>query len=90
MLYCQTFVVEGAGEFPHDMLREDCCYPLTASDSGKLSRYFQFTHQTRQVSLVRLVRQKGDFPNRAAWKSHGWSVIEETIESVRIKLTRKG
>lgn len=70
-VYIQQLVVEGAGEFPWDMLRYDSCWPADERESPKLQ-----THRTekRSVELTRMTRNTRG-PNERRWKSFGWTVV---------------
>lgn len=88
MLFNQTFTVEGTGNFPYDMLRYDRCYPASGNQSNELSdnplpRPDDYLTKSRQVQLRRLAHFKGDRPTIDRWKSFGWVVLEETIETVK-------
>lgn len=66
-----TFTVEGAGEFPFDMLRYDSCWPKRGShDSGKLSQHY--SDERRRVVLVTC---DGAAPTPARWESFGWRYV---------------
>jgi hypothetical protein len=64
------FTVEGAGEFPFDMLRYDACWPRDEGlDSYKLSG---FEHGLRRIVLV---THREIAPTVGRWESFGWRVI---------------
>jgi hypothetical protein len=68
----QIFQVEGAGRFPFDMLRYDCCFPYTEIDTAcmvadKVSR--------RIVTLARHIETKESLPCDGRWRSFGWRVV---------------
>lgn len=68
-----TFTVEGAGEFPYDMLRYDACWPYSEGhDSGKLSRLGVAGHERRRV-VLQSAQEHG--PQPARWQSFGWRFI---------------
>lgn len=65
-----TFIVEGSGNFPFDMLRYDMCWPYRGEDSAKLE-HFERDH--RRVTLQSCSRTP---PTKARWVSFNWSVVE--------------
>ncbi len=69
MKYKTTFEVTGRGEFPIDMLRYDCCFPNTGSDSAAIMH-----DGTRTVSLVKYHADKEPLITDARWNSFGWGV----------------
>lgn len=60
------FTVAGSGEFPHDMLRYDHCWPATQSDASQLNSRF-----ARQITLRGLTG-----PTAARWFSFGWHLMD--------------
>ena len=58
-----TFVVEGNGPFPWDMLRYDGAYPSRERDTGTM----RCSHERRAVKLCS--RRP---PTVKRWRSHGW------------------
>lgn len=88
MTYRQTFTVRGTGTFPYDMLRYDHCWPEKEAesdrlDSNKMLHDDNYFSTPRDVSLVRYVDSKHDFPTSGRWHSFGWQVVEETVSSVK-------
>jgi len=74
----QTFIVEGGGYFPLDMLRYDMCYPYSQEDAAAIdSSEFK---PIRQVKLARIVRNKNIRPTEDRWSSFGWTVLPQSIE----------
>lgn len=61
-----TFIVEGRGEFPADMLRYDECAPLHYADTEAMKK--------RGLRMVSLTSRKHT-PTFARWESFGWSVL---------------
>jgi hypothetical protein len=53
----QHYTVEGAGEFPIDMLRFDMAWPYDSMDTGKINSPPR--NQKYQVALTRALRQRG-------------------------------
>lgn len=71
-----NFVVEGSGEFPFDMLRYDCCYPMTERyDSPQLAG--------RDRRRVTLETMHVAAPTPARWASFGWTVTGYDREAVQ-------
>ncbi len=64
-----TFQVEGLGEFPFDMLRYDCCWPLTSNDSHGL-----LGNERRVVTLTTIQENRHWEPTVARWASFLWAV----------------
>jgi hypothetical protein len=65
------FVVEGAGDFPMDMLRYDTCFPATEDDARRAA----LQNGTRQVTVIGR-SLAGRVPTEGRWASFGWKVIE--------------
>jgi len=63
------FTVSGITAFPLDMLRYDCCYPLTQSDTNYISDSWTMPGKQHTVALV-----SDRKPTIARWESFGWSV----------------
>lgn len=64
-----TYVVEGAGQFPVDMLRHDESWPHGQDDSVKLA--------SQDPELRRQVKLATDFrPNLRRWVTFGWKVVK--------------
>jgi hypothetical protein len=61
-----TFVVEGAGQFPVDMLRYDRCSPYASEDV-----HWCFASGTNRRSAMMVAHQP---PTVARWASFGWTV----------------
>jgi hypothetical protein len=73
-MYLQSYIVEGAGRFPLDMLRYDQSFPYSSEETAKIE---QFSPVRREVRLMRFVATKKDVPETAGrWTSFGWSVKE--------------
>jgi len=70
-----TFQVDGNGTFPFDMLRFDCCWPLTSDDAHKLTGV-----ERRTVILTTLQANRRWEPTEGRWASFGWPVVsKETV-----------
>lgn len=62
-----SFIVEGSGEFPYDMLRYDLCWP----DSETQTHYLTASRMgVRQVKLTGLRE-----PTEGRWASFRWRVL---------------
>lgn len=73
-VYEWFLVVEGASEFPFDMLRYDACFPFEQEDSAKLQ---SDKYERRRVVLIR--RGVNDSAgNEKRWASFGWRVLLAT------------
>lgn len=68
-VFIQRFSVEGAGQFPFDMLRYDECVPETEHDSYALLQ----DDERRAVRLVRYGRTERG-PTVGRWESFLWRV----------------
>jgi hypothetical protein len=85
MLYVQVFQVEGAANFPFDMLRYDHCYPDSSEDATNLDRDDRpFTESRRTVKLRRIVQSKADAPTEARWRSFGWKVVPNSVHTCKL------
>jgi hypothetical protein len=81
----RTFVVEGEGIFPLDMLRYDKCWPATADDVAEIAAACSFHGDgLRRISLV-----SDDYPTLARWESFNWTVLG-AIRGERLVLSKKG
>ena len=75
-------VVAGSGEFPFDMLRYDCCYPLDCTDAKQLE---EDKFDYRFVIVAR--DKEGEFhPER--WKSFTWRVVGHSKDKTAIELLK--
>jgi hypothetical protein len=86
MIYRQTFIVEGRGTFPFDMLRYDHCWPcvegeMSLMDNSEMIREERYFKEARQVHVARDVDGKSVLPTFGRWSSMGWDVLENTIET---------
>jgi hypothetical protein len=64
------FTVEGAGEFPLDMLRYDQCYPYSAVDSALMHR----EHSERRRIVLQSCSRR--MPSRERWQSFTWTIVQ--------------
>lgn len=80
--YRQAFTVEGSGQFPHDMLRYDQCFPVLEQESGKLARGFD--GEQRTVQMQRYVETRTDMPTEGRWRSFDWHVVVGTVITVKL------
>lgn len=70
------YTVEGAGDFPWDMLRHDESFPDSVTDAGLMA---DITAR-RQVTLKHVGDRKWWTPTMARWNSFNWNVIGEVIQ----------
>lgn len=68
-----TFVVQGTGQFPIDMLRYDSCIPATEADSQAIESAHRPQRTPRRVTLA--LRGHATAPTRGRWESFGWSIV---------------
>lgn len=61
-----TFVVEGVGQFPFDMLRYDQCWPMAQEDVAKMTQHSEH----RRIKLRGCCE-----PTAARWSSFLWSLV---------------
>jgi hypothetical protein len=80
--YAHTITVKGSGQFPVDMLRYDCCWPITESDSHQIMlnpnddpAYFN----VREVRLTRMAHRHWQ-PTEGRWKSFTWEVTDHSYQ----------
>ena len=70
-MYITHFAVEGAGQFPIDMLRYDSCHPRTSADAaaieerGRRKVHLTGYHHTKHLPCT---------PER--WRSFNWKVVD--------------
>lgn len=67
-----TFVVEGRGSFPIDMLRYDSCWPTSEIDAGLVARSFERRQGVRRVETISITGMRA--PTDGRWESFGWKV----------------
>ena len=76
-----SFVVEGEGQFPTDMLRYDHCWPRTTEDAIALPlSVYDFARDREQHRKVALFTPTHP-PTVDRWVSFGWKVSD--IKAVR-------
>lgn len=76
------FVVEGTGDFPSDMLRYDCCFPVDESEARGIAGWARAAGgvlKPRRVTLEH--RGSGRAPTAARWQSFGWRVVDIITDS---------
>jgi hypothetical protein len=73
-----TFTVEGAGEFPMDMLRYDRCFPRNEKDANAAQ---DRERGRRQVELTRPHCEAYWTPTEGRWQSFGWKVVAGARET---------
>lgn len=67
------FTVEGSGRFPIDMLRYDCCWPLSERyDSAAIAG--DHDRERRRVVVVTTAEHS---PTPKRWESFGWRCVGE-------------
>lgn len=66
-----SYVVEGQGEFPLDMLRKDGSWPAGQADALAMNASPERSAPKRRVTLFTLER----FITEARWESFGWRVV---------------
>jgi hypothetical protein len=81
-------MVQGSGEFPHDMLRYDHCWPESESQTPLLSsdpRLYPESHyrERRQILIERFIESAKERPASGRWRSFGWEVLEDTVETIK-------
>jgi hypothetical protein len=72
------FTVEGTGTFPLDMLRYDCCWPVSQQDVAAMDYVPGQRPATRKVDLV-MCAITTNGPACERWSSFGWSVVPESL-----------
>ena len=82
-IYHHTFTVEGRGEFPHDMLRYDTCFPADGESAANLYYHVGIRESRRRVKLVQVTIRKRHSITAARWDSFGWLVVKADPETVR-------
>lgn len=70
------YTVEGAGEFPYDMLRYDCSYPDSGATTAHLGTH---ARERRAVTLIHQYIGPGGWePCADRWRSFNWIVTESS------------
>jgi hypothetical protein len=64
-----TFVVEGSGEFPFDMLRYDSCWPQNGDSAAFMSKHYT---ERRKITLESVGIST---PSVNRWASFNWRVV---------------
>lgn len=66
-----TFIVEGSGPFPFDMLRYDSCWPYTSRDAAAIE-----AHGRRRIVLQTFgYESTAPRPATARWLSFTWECV---------------
>lgn len=75
------FTVEGFGEFPHDMLRYDECWPVHGEDVLSIVARYQLADEENHLNRrkVRMGTVKRGGPTVGRWESFNWRVHEEPV-----------
>lgn len=63
------FTVTGAGSFPVDMLRYDCCWPYRGEDAARME------HHVRERRRIVLQTDSPLPPTAPRWESFNWRVV---------------
>lgn len=71
----KTFVVEGTGDFPFDMLRYDACWPSSGEDAGEMVNPREYEEKIRRRSVT-LSSNSPSAPTHGRWASFLWHVKE--------------
>ena len=84
--YPISFVVEGRGDFPLDMLRYDSCFPAAPDDAAAIANSLDLERRTRGVTRVRLYARAAtrDGLTPARWASFLWNVVEIDGQEIRV------
>lgn len=70
-----SFVVEGTGRFPFDMLRYDQCWPMTSKDAA-LMDYEPGERGIRRITMETFgERMNSAQPTVKRWESFTWRVV---------------
>ncbi len=72
------FTVQGAYQFPIDMLRYDCCYPQQQKDIVTIERSLANAEQASPFKVT-LASQLIHNPTKDRWASFGWQVTDVTM-----------
>lgn len=90
-MYAHTFIVQGRGHFPTDMLRYDHCFPVDTGGAqlitGRLHQEYKVPdgnggevarvrETDRAITLMAYTSSKTWEPTKARWNSFGWGVID--------------
>lgn len=71
------FTVEGAFQFPIDMLRYDCCYPQQQVDVSSIEDSYDTSEH--KIHKVTLASQLIHNPTKDRWASFNWHVTDMTM-----------
>lgn len=74
--YIFSFTVEGAGDFPFDMLRFDRCWPATGHDVSQVTATFAADGAFPPKRQIKMASVQRGGPTVDRWKSFGWTVTE--------------
>jgi hypothetical protein len=75
----QTYVVQGSGPFPIDMLRYDSAWPASERDANMIAQTHEFGGE-RDAAPIHLKRAQADtysMPGVDRWRSFGWTAALE-------------
>jgi hypothetical protein len=76
-----TFTVTGSGQFPMDMLRYDCCWPASETESRLVAVVAD--HGAGTPVDIKLKGLK--VPTFARWRSFGWSITQTSFENFPVR-----
>lgn len=76
-----SFIVEGTGMFPHDMLRYDRCWPASSNDAANLAwDEGEMPLERRQIELeFQHMNHFDQRPTAARWLRFGWRVVAHAV-----------
>lgn len=74
--YLTTYQVEGAGDFPYDMLRYDAAFPWRETDAALL---YPSHREKRVVTVGKFHTDKTPQISKPRWRSFGWRVIDSSV-----------
>jgi len=74
-------IVEGAGQFPFDMLRYDSCFPKGEEDAAAMESH---RRERRRVTLC-----SPSVPTKDRWDSFMWRVIEYKRKDGRFEYVKQ-
>lgn len=73
----KRFTVEGAGEFPINMLRTDQCWPAGADDAARIRAHCAMADPDQAGARAITLETAAKYaPNRQRWLSFGWVVAD--------------
>ncbi|MAG26344.1 hypothetical protein CMI47_12410 [Candidatus Pacearchaeota archaeon] len=76
------FTVEGRGTFPLDMLRYDCCWPVSSEDAANIDSDYNRERRVVNLKMVSWQGAQGQ-PTVERWRSFLWGV---DLDSIQVEL----